>query len=327
MARRHSNKSHLRNRANVLQVRVMSPRIAWFNILGAIGKLTKIACVLAATAAVTWAIWQGIHRVFYQNPDFRLQVIDLNPNPAIDENGLVNVTGLNLTASIFDIQVDDLVAKLKALPEILDVHAERRLPGTLVVRVIPRTPKAWISYPENLLSGERKVGEMLVDQNAVAYPCPKLQIASAANLPMIELSSIAGHPIKAGEAVTSPEIQHCFQLLDAASKADPDALRGIRSVRQINPWSLELITRDGTIATFGVGDHERQMANLRASLDHADERGYSIGTINLIPKYNIPITVKSEHSAPKALTVAEPSSSELSENRRARDLSKLLNRN
>jgi hypothetical protein len=188
MARRHSNKSHLRNRANVLQVRVMSPRIAWFNILGAIGKLTKIACVLAATAAVTWAIWQGIHRVFYQNPDFRLQVIDLNPNPAIDENGLVNVTGLNLTASIFDIQVDDLVAKLKALPEILDVHAERRLPGTLVVRVIPRTPKAWISYPENLLSGERKVGEMLVDQNAVAYPCPKLQIASAANLPMIELS-------------------------------------------------------------------------------------------------------------------------------------------
>lgn len=327
MAKRHSTKSHRRNRTNVLEVRVMSPRIAWINFLGVIGKLTKTVCVLAVLAGVSWAVWQGIERAFYQNPDFRLQVIDLNANSVIDESRLAEVTDLDLTASIFNIKVDDLEAKLKALPELSDVHAERRLPGTLMVRVVPRVPRAWISCPESSLSGERRVGGMLVDHHGIAYPCPNLQLEIASNLPIIELPASPLHPFTPGQQVTSPELQHCFHLLDAACKADSEAIRGIESIRQINAWSLELTTRDGTVAIFGLGDHDRQIANLQASLEHANEQGYSIATINLIPKYNIPITVRNEQAAPKALPVAEPSPSEISQDRRARDLSNLLNRN
>lgn len=327
MAKRHSTKSRRRTHTNVLEVRVMSPRIAWIKFLRVIGKLTKVACVLAALAGVSWAVWQGVQRAFYQNPDFRLQVIDLNANSVIDETRLAEVTQLDLTASIFNIKVDELEAKLKALPEISAVHAERRLPGTLMVRVVPRLPQAWISCPESSLAGERRVGGLLVDHDGIVYPCPKLQLKTASSLPIIELPASPLHPFTPGQPVTSAELRHCFHLLDAACKADSEAIRGIQSIRQVNAWSLELTTRDGTVATFGLGDHDRQIANLQASLEHANEKGYSIATINLIPKYNIPITVRNDYSAPKAIPVAEPSPSEIRQDRRARDLSNLLNRN
>ncbi len=327
MSKRHTSKTRSRTRANVLEVRVMSPRIAWFSFLALAGKLTKIACILAVIAGVGWGVWQGIQRAFYKNPDFRLQVIDLNQNPVIDEARLAEVTELDLTASIFSIRIDDVVAKLKAQPEIADARAERHLPGTLVVRVVPRAPRAWISSIEAGLPEARKVGSMLVDRDGIVYPCPELQLETAIKLPVIQLPASETNPIKLGQPVTHPELQHCFHLLDAACKADSEAVHWIESVRQANAWSLELVTRQGTTATFGLGDHERQIASLQASIDHASEKGYSIGTINLIPKYNIPITVRNEPAPLRAVPVSEPTPGEVSKDRRARDLSTLLNRN
>jgi len=327
MSKRHTSKTRRRTRANVLEVRVMSPRIAWFGFLSLAGKMTKVACGLAVIAGIGWGVWQGIQRAFYQNPDFRLQVIDLNQNPVIDEAGLAEVTHLDLTASIFSIRIDEVISKLKARPEIADARAERHLPGTLVVRVIPRAPRAWITCAEAGLPEARQAGSMLVDHDGIAYPCPELQLETAAKLPIIRLPASEANPIKPGQPVTHLELQHCFHLLDAACKADSEAIHWIESVRQTNAWSLELITRQGTTATFGLGDHERQITSLQASIDHASGKGYSIGTINLIPKYNIPITVRNEPGAPRAVPVSEPTPGDVSKDRRARDLSTLLNRN
>ena len=122
-------------------------------------------------------------------------------------------------------------------------------------------------------------------------------------------------------------MEYCFLLLDAAREADPQAIQWIESIKPVNEWSLQLVTKQGTAATFGLGDHQRQIESLRAALDHAGEKGYVIDTINLIPKYNIPITVRNEPAALRAIPVAEPTPGDVSKDRRARDLSTLLNRN
>jgi hypothetical protein len=101
--------------------------------------------------------------------------------------------------------------------------------------------------------------------------------------------------------MTQPELRHCLLLLDAARDADPDALQWIESVQQINAWSIQLVTRQGTVATFGLSDQARQMETLRIALGNAGEKSYLIDTINLIPKYNIPITLCKE-TAPGAST-------------------------
>jgi hypothetical protein len=327
MSKRRTSNPTRRSRSQVLEVRVMSPRIAWLSFLSFAGKLAKLACLLAVTAGIGWGVWQGIQRAFYQNPDFRLQVIDLNSNPVIDEAGLAEAAGIDLTASLFDIDVKMVTAKLKALPAIADARAERHLPGTLMVRVMPRTPRAWIVCPEAGLSEGRRAGAMLVDQNGVAYPCPEMQLEAAMKLPSIQLPPSEKNPVTAGGHLGHPELAHCFRLLDSAREADPEAEHWIESVKQVNEWSLLLVTRQGTAATFGLGDHERQIRSLRAAMDHSSQKGYSISTINLIPKRNIPITLRDEAAAPRAIPVPEPGPAEIREDRRARDLSTLLNRN
>ncbi|RYD19439.1 MAG: FtsQ-type POTRA domain-containing protein [Verrucomicrobiaceae bacterium] len=327
MSKRQTSKTRRRQRSKVLEVRVMSPRIAWFGFLRFAGGLLKIACVLAVITGIGWGVWQGIQRAFYQNPDFRLQAIDLNQNPAIDEVGVATAAEINLTASLFDVDVNAVTAKLRTLPAIQEARAERHLPGTLVVRVVARTPRAWITCPGAGLVDSRRAGAMLVDHGGIAYPCPELQLESALKLPQIELPVSETNPIVAGKQIDHPELAHCLRLLDSACEADADAIHWVDSVKQMNAWSLLLVTRDGTQATFGLGDHERQIASLRAAMDHSSQKGYGIGTINLIPRHNIPITVRNEAAAPRAVPVAEPSAGEIREERRSRDLDTLLNRN
>jgi hypothetical protein len=325
--KRHSTNRRAQHR-NVLEVRVMSPRIAWLGFLRFCGGLAKLACLLAVLAGIGWGVWRGIQHAFYQNPDFTLKVIDLNPNPVIDEMGLVETLGIDLAAcpSLFEIKVAEAAEQLRALPAVTDARVERHLPGKLVVRVVPRQPKAWIVCAGDGHAASRQAGAMLVDHQGIAYPCPALQLDSAALLPVIDLSALDGKPITSGAKIDHPELAHCFRLLDAARAADPEAVQWIDTIRQTNEWSLELRTRQGTSATFSLGDHERQMDSLRAALDHAGERGYAIQTINLIPKYNIPITIREDAAPPRAIVVTPPETPG-GTNRRDRDLGTLLNRN
>ena len=300
-----STASRRHSRQNVLQVRVMTPRIAWLGFLGFFGSLTKLACVVAILAALGWGVWRGMQVAFYRNPDFRLQVIDLNANPVIDELRVASVIGIDLTSnpSLFDVDVSNATEQLKALPEITDAKLERHLPDTLVVRVTPRVPKAWIRCAEAGISEVRKTGGLLVDQDGVAYQCPESQINSTLRLPVIDLPASEDAKPAAGKRIEQPELGYALALIKAICEVDAGGMQWIDSIRQANKWSLELVTRDGTTALFGLGDHRRQIENLRAALAHAGSRGYVIDSINLIPKYNTPITIRSEVQPPKAIPV------------------------
>lgn len=327
--KRKTTKHRRHARQSVLQVRVMSPRIAWFGFLRCSVKLAKIACVLAALTGIGWGVWRGIQHAFYQNSDFSLRVIDLNPNPVLDEVGVAQAAGIDLQANpnLFSIDVAGLSEKLAANPAITDVRVERHLPGTLMVRLIPRSPKAWISCPADGFDQTRCEGGLLVDHEDITFPCPAMMLETASSLPVIELPALADHPVKSGAKLERTDLEHCFGLLDSARQADSEAYHWIDTIQPANDWSLRLVTRDGTTATFGLDDHARQIESLRAALDHAGEKGYVIATINLIPKYNIPITIRDGSSPPKAIPVSPPATTDRNGERRARDLKNLLNRN
>jgi hypothetical protein len=304
--KKQQRKTHQHARHRVLEVRVMSPRIAWLGVRKCMAWMAKLTFLLAILGGIGWGAWLGIQRALYQNPDFRLQVIALNPNPAIDELGVTTAAGIDLSTnpSLFDLDMKDINKKLGSLPAIAKVRVERHLPGTLAVTLTPRVPKAWLAACTTDPGATRRAGDLLVDPSGVAYPCPELQVESARNLPLIQLSASEKSPFKAGEKIQQPALESCLHLLDAAQEADEDAAQWIESIRQVNEWSLLLVTRQGTSATFGLGDHARQIQNLRSALDHAAEKGYVIDTINLIPKYNIPITLREQATPPRAIPVS-----------------------
>lgn len=304
---RNTTRHRRQSNPRVLEVRVMSPRIAWFGFLRVLGFLGKVAFVLAVLGCLGWGAWRGVQHAFYRNPDFRLQSLDLNENPVVDELGVAAAAGIDLTAGVnlFEINIAAAEDKLRGLRALTDVHIERHLPGTLVVRVTARTPKAWIVSPEAGLTRARTVGGLLVDELGIAYPCPERQVAAATALPVVELPASPEHPLEAGTRVTQPELDRCLRLLEAAYKEDPAAGSWIDSVAQANAWSLRLKTRVGTTAVFALGDHERQIQNLRAAMEHAATRGETIETINLIPRHNIPVTFRALPSVPRAIPVGE----------------------
>lgn len=321
--KRISSHSRNRTRHSMLEVRVMSPRIAWIGFLRVLGKLIKVACVLAVLTGIGWGIWRGIEHTFYKNPDFRLQLIDLNENPVIDELTLIDLADIDLakSPSLFDIDIDYAKARLEELPAVMEAKVERHLPGTLMIRVTSRSPEAWVAETGTDLTDVRRAGGPLVDPSGFIYPCPERQLHTAQKLPILLITPQQSHPIAVGEALKHPELEHCFNLLGQIRNADPQSTHWIETIRQANDWSLRLVTRQGTSATFGLTNHDKQINKLRAALNHAAEKGYQIDTINLIPKFNVPITVRGQSAAPRAIPVSDASN-----DRRSVSLSSLLER-
>jgi POTRA domain, FtsQ-type len=321
--RSNSRRSHPKK----LQVRVMSPRIAWFSFVKLSGKALKFSLFLGIFAAIGWACKLGFEEAFYKNPEFQLKTIQLTENPILDEAELGQIIGINPPPNLFSIDIPDLEAKLSALPGVASARADRRVPGTLAVTIVPRVPRAWIFCPEAGLNQGRHAGAMLVDQNLTAYICPEKQLKSAVDLPAIRLPMSENFPIQAGLTLKHPELSHCLWLLDAIIQEDAKSVKGIDSIRQVNEWSLLLVTHQGTEATFGLGDHERQIKNFRSAISHSADKGYTIKTINLLPERNVPITIATEAAIPRAIPVAKSSEPEISLSRREKDLKTLLNRN
>lgn len=327
MFKRRTSNARQRSRMKRLEVRVMSPRIAWFGFLKLCGRSLKYALILAMIGAAGWGVWLGIQRAFLHNPEFQLRLVQLNPNEAIDETDVVKTASIDLHANLFELNTDTIRERLAARPDLVEVAVERRLPSTLAVQVKARTPRAWIAASGTDTSTVRHPGGLLVDPTGFVYPCPTLQWESSRDLPVILVPAGAdGKALVAGAVAPHPELQRAFRLLTVAIESDPEAPRWIDRLEQTNLWSLQLTTRSGTVATIGFSDQDRQIQDLATALDHASRQGYGIATINLIPERNIPITTRDEPAPPRAVPVQEPTHQEIREERRSKDLKALLNR-
>ncbi|MEI7929102.1 MAG: FtsQ-type POTRA domain-containing protein [Verrucomicrobiales bacterium] len=327
MFKRRTSNSRQSGRMKRLEVRVMSPRIAWFGLLKVCGRGAKCTLFLALAGAAGWGAWLGIQRTFLHNPEFQLRLVQLNPNEALDEADVVKTASIDLRANLFALSTDTIRDRLAARPEISDVSVERRLPSTLSVQVKARTPRAWIAPTGADTTTVRRQGGLLVDPTGFVYPCPSLQWEVARDLPVILVPTTGeGKALVAGSASTHPELQRALRLLSVAIESDPEATRWIDRIEQPNLWSLQLVTRSGTVATIGFSDQQRQITDLATAIDHASRRGYGIATINLIPERNIPITTHDNTPPPRAVPVPEPTNQEIRHDRRSKDLKSLLNR-
>lgn len=327
MRKRTSKPRRYRHHVKVLKSEVMTPRIAWFNFLAFLKVLLKVTFVFALLLGVAYGVLQAIEHSFNKNPDFRLQAIDLNENDVLDEAGAVEYLGIDLSANIFDFDLENLEEQLLLIPAISTAEVKRDLPGTLEIRIRTRRPIAWIACPEESFPAQRRNDALLVDQNGVTYPCPPGQVFGCKNLPILRLSSSGNSPITPGKTLDHPQYKHCLHLLEAITERNPSDLSMVETISQETEWSLKMVTRGGTAATFGLGNHERQLDYLEQALNHAQKKGYHIETINLIPKRNVPITVSGDAEPPRAIPVPEPEVLDQTQSRREQDLRTLLNRN
>lgn len=287
--------TRVRRKDRTLHVQVMSSRIMWFEFLAFCTRLSKFAIALAVIAALGWGAYLGIRRGFIDNQEFRLQTVDLNANPAIDEARLVEVAGINLNSGIFHLQPGEIRKRLAARPELSAVTVARQLPGTLIVRVTAREPIAWLVNPATQLTDDRAAGGWVVDRDGAVFECQPGQMETSINLPVIVLPK--DEPLMLGMRIQSPTFERLRHFLAAARECDPSLLGVIDRVEQTKSWAIEAKLRDGIQATFGLGDFERQLSDLMAARAYAEQHNQQIATINLIPQRNIPVTLREEPAA------------------------------
>jgi hypothetical protein len=327
-----------RRPTNILHVRVRSPRLAWLGLLGILGRFVKLGFLAAVLTAIGWAGYKGYQRVVLENPDFQLRVIDLNPNPVLDEPAFVSLTGLDLQTNLTQIDTTAMRETLLAHPAITAARIERHLPDTLVVRISTREPRAWIAMPDAGHPIRREAGAMLIDGGRIPYPCPELQFEAASSLPVIVLKPEPEQPLTPGTPMRNATLAPCLRLLDNINRHTPGLLATIDTLDQPTPWSIRAVTRSGTEATFGLHGHDRQLRRLDSALAHTSATGRPLATINLIPRENIPVTFRPDAPPPReapAPTAVEPpipvaipvDEADLDESRRAGDLDAILHRN
>ena len=327
MRRKTTKTRQYRHQARVLKSVVMSPRIAWFSALEFLKGVMKVVVVVGVLGLVGYGIRQAIEYTFHENSDFRLQAVHLNANDVLDEESLVKVLGINLAGNIFDFDVGKMKSQLEGIHGVLEAKVERNLPGTLEFIIATRKPVAWVACPVEGLPISKSRGGLLVDESGFTYRCPEGQFTESEKLPVIVLRSDPKFPVVEGRVLEHPEYRHCRLLLVAIQNGFSEKIPTIDSIHQENEWSMCLTANSGMIATFSLGEHERQLDNLRKAMRHAKEEGYEMATINLIPSRNVPITIRGREMKRAEVITPKKTPAPAEEVRKKSDVRALLNRN
>lgn len=286
------NKHKKQQGVKVFRAQVSSPRIVWFQFKNYLMAAMKLCFALLFCVGLFLGLREAIDYTFHRNPEFQLKRIRVNPNAVFDELGLVERLNIDLKGNIFQFDLDQYRSHLENIHSIQGVKIERKLPGELIFHVTPRTPVAWIFKKTDEAQYLREVGNFLVDESGYLFSCCDGLLPEAQKLPILLLTENKDFPLKEGSIEQHPDFQSTIRLLKSVKTFLPNEMTNFDTISLANAWSLDVRTQCGTKVTFGLGDHERQLAYFSEALKHAQRRDYAIEHINLIPTRNIPITVR-----------------------------------
>jgi hypothetical protein len=216
-------------------------------------------------------------------------VIELETDGQIGVEDFVRVTGVDPAGSVFSVTLSAVRKKLEEYPSILDVDVSRRLPGTLRIEVKEREPVAWIECRALDIHARDTERGMLVDEGGVVFPCDPWWAEAAEGLPVVVVLEAKRGDFVSGKRIRHREAERALHLVRLSRRMLEDEEWGLAVVGVQNDISLKAATTRGTVVTFGMYEHKRQMADLMALERHSRRTAQFMKRVNLIPERNIPV--------------------------------------
>ena len=253
------------------------------NLVARRSSLVFLSVILIAVLVVT--LVYGLSYVgslfFSRNPHFTLKNIEITTDGRLSPVELERWVGIHEEINLFAVDFDEVRANLLSKPQIEAVSIHRRLPSTLVVRVVERDAVVQIRF-------QRRGFLYLLDRHGIAMR-PSPTPSSEQALPLIE--GLKVKEPRLGERVADSGVQYVLELLSAA-----DAL-GLGSQIRFEKFDLhypDFITaqlNDGINARFPRHSAREKLASLVVTLQIAHERGERKKTVDLTPDgRNVPTT-------------------------------------
>lgn len=321
MLKRKTSKVKNRRNSRQLHLKVNSPRIFGFTCLKMFGKSVKFLLIVGLLVGAGWGAKAGLRKVFIENEEFRLEAIELETNGRMKVEDFVRVTGVDPAGSVFSVTLSDVRQKLEAYPGILDVDVSRRLPGTLKVDLKEREPLAWLECRGLGIVARDVERGLLVDKEGVVFACESWWVDGAKRLPAVVVMDGEVGDFEIGKRMRHREAERALRLVRLSRHMLSEVPWALAVVGVQNDYSLVAATTEGTVVTFGMYDHERQLKDLVVLEQHSRETQRQMKRINLIPERNIPVIFTGGNAVAPA-----PKSAPRVENRLEKDIRAILNR-
>jgi cell division protein FtsQ len=123
-----------------------------------------------AVAAAALLIW-GVPRLLSGLDYFHVQTVQLEGARFLAPTAVVAALGADTSASVLD-DPAKFVAKVESIPLVASARVRRRLPGTLVVTIVERTPVALIATRNGFRGVDSSGNRLPIDPELAAFDAP-----------------------------------------------------------------------------------------------------------------------------------------------------------
>ncbi len=175
----------------------------------------------AACTAGAAVLFFGLPRLLGTLDYFHVQTVQLEGARFLTPSAVIAALGADTAASVFD-DADRFAAKVEAIPLVAKARVRRRLPGTLVVTIIERTPVALVATPDGFRGVDSAGTRLPIDPALSAFDAPVV-------LPPI------------GPRDTAAD-RRLFNLLGTLRARDPALFDAIEEARRVSPAEWQLRT-------------------------------------------------------------------------------------
>lgn len=246
---------------------------------------------LVLLVALVFGIYVGgrmaARRFFFDNPDYRLTMIDARSDGTLQREQILETAGLKEGENIFQINLARVHDRLQQLPQVDEVQVIRKLPGEIDIVISERKPIAWITSEKQIADPFISEGVFLVDARGVLMKEKKL-LPEYLGLPLI--LGCTNESLEAGGVVRSFETKAALELLRLSTRSFMQTRFQIRDIDLSRGYCLSVTDKNHTKVTFGFDDLETQLQRLEKFLVYSDDSKQDLATVNLMVQRNIPVT-------------------------------------
>lgn len=299
-------------RQQVLDVKLRSSKLRAARARNIAVWLGWFFAIVLVVGLVFWSVERGVEVFVTRNSFFTIRDIEVQTDGILSPDQLRRWAGISPGQNLMALDLNTVRRQLELIPLVESVAIDRVPPSTLRLRIAERVPVAQINVPQPAPGGGIQFNAYHVDaKGVVMLPVAPLQRASAMVSATEVLPILDGvHPndVQPGRRIRTPQLHAALDLIQAFERSQ---MAGLAEIKRIDISAAEVliatVSPEGTV-TFGLKDHELQLARWRQIHNTASTIGQSILTLDLAVTNNIPVTLSDAGSVSPA-TAKPPSKS------------------
>jgi cell division septal protein FtsQ len=228
-----------------------------------------------------------------ENPIFAINEIRIESRGNFTQAQIRNATGLAIGANILGYTLSAVERDVERLPYVAEAQVERRLPSTIIIRIVERQPVARIPNT----GAASTATEFYVDRNGTLLEPREGEVMQPMPL-IVGLNLPDMHPsqkLDQKELVAALELVNRFELSELHGQMD------IRKIDLDQPLCMKGHMADGMEVMFRLDSIPEQLSRLQRVLKQETNR--TVATVDLTPAVSVPVTFKQD---PKPDEAAAP---------------------